>query len=188
MSKEWQNQRIKNNRAIKNKSIVINYFVKFILLSSILIWHYMFFLSPTDMDEFRFAFFSSQTSYIQTIGFIDKSEVVKYREPSYKGESSGYKAKISYSYDVDEEKYSSGELTFYDLNVSTKFSTKNKAERFIDDYTNNKKITVYYDVNKPSFSMILKPEERPSAFILFLLLIILFISALTGFIYLRTKR
>jgi len=90
------------------------------------------------------------------IGTVTKSEVGRY-SGSRRG-SKSFIPDITYSYTVSEQQYTGDRYAF----GNRSFSKRNDAQKIVDEYPINSKVTVYYSLNHPETS-VLQPGVQSKA-------------------------
>ena len=124
-------------------------------------WVLFFSIYDDHINEFRFAFLRNSIEFKMTQGTIVRSEITEVAEYTHHGTSlfaKDYRSNITYVYGVDKKRYLSDQLS---STSDKKFGALDKLAQ----YPKSKKIDVYYDANKPSFSSAIAPELRKNFFI-----------------------
>jgi Protein of unknown function (DUF3592) len=106
-------------------------------------------------SDIRGIYFSDPADFSLIEGKIVSSSTYEYKP---RRGSLNYYYSIEYEFIVNEKRYRSGKITFYEH-----FSTNPEfAQSYVSKYPVGKQVTVYYDPNDPSFS-VLEPEVKGGA-------------------------
>jgi hypothetical protein len=116
-------------------------------------------------DDIRGSFFLNTIEFIETEGYINKSDI------SY-GSKPRFRFNINYKYQVNDQSYESSRIGF-GFKGSDK---KESVDSIINRYPVGQQVIVYFDESNPSFSVLEPDRHSRFGFIFLLALYFIFID------------